>query len=539
MSDLESYKTYTRILILVVLVVLSVSFLFGFIGADDTPEGGIEQQTESILSFTELQLGIELSGGTRITAPLHGATAEGVELEESADTAQIERDIADTLSESRSDVTVFLEFTDGGQPDSIIEVTSETASENELESALEENEIGYDSVRSGVSSQTQERTAEVVTNKINESGLSGGTARITQSATGESFLLVEIPGADRESVIEVLSSRGAVQVDLYYPQTAEDGSTEYVTDEELLNENSFQRVGSPNNTDELGPHVPVTLNEDSAVDFRERTTNAGMVPSGSACRYDTSPENTGPCLLTLVDGEIVYSAGMSPNLAQSIATGNWVQDPTFVLQTEDLAEAQELSLHLSAGQLPTAINFDEGTSVFISATQGEQFIISSLIVSLLAIIGVSAKVYYRYRELEVVVPMIATSLCEVVILLGFAAFTGYPIGLAVIGGFVAVIGTGVDDLIIITNEILTKETISSQTVFDNRYDKAFWIIAAAAATTILALTPLLVLSLGELQGFAIFTIIGILVGVFITRPAYAKILNYILLKTDSTRYSNN
>jgi preprotein translocase subunit SecD len=37
-----------------------------------------------------------------------------------------------------------------------------------------------------------------------------------------------------------------------------------------------------------------------------------------------------------------------------------------------------------------------------------------------------------------------------------------------------------------------------------------------------------VLNLGELRGFAIFTILGVLVGVLITRPAYGDILRYLL-----------
>jgi preprotein translocase subunit SecD len=37
-----------------------------------------------------------------------------------------------------------------------------------------------------------------------------------------------------------------------------------------------------------------------------------------------------------------------------------------------------------------------------------------------------------------------------------------------------------------------------------------------------------VLSLGDLQGFAIFTILGVLVGVLLTRPAYGDILRALL-----------
>jgi preprotein translocase subunit SecD len=42
------------------------------------------------------------------------------------------------------------------------------------------------------------------------------------------------------------------------------------------------------------------------------------------------------------------------------------------------------------------------------------------------------------------------------------------------------------------------------------------------------MSPLMVLSLGDLSGFAIFTILGVLVGVLITRPAYGDILRRLL-----------
>jgi preprotein translocase subunit SecD len=56
------------------------------------------------------------------------------------------------------------------------------------------------------------------------------------------------------------------------------------------------------------------------------------------------------------------------------------------------------------------------------------------------------------------------------------------------------------------------------------------VIGAAAATTIIAMSPLAVLSLGDLQGFAIVTIVGVLLGVLVTRPAYGDILRNVVLE---------
>ena len=50
----------------------------------------------------------------------------------------------------------------------------------------------------------------------------------------------------------------------------------------------------------------------------------------------------------------------------------------------------------------------------------------------------------------------------------------------------------------------------------------------AAFTTIFAMFPLFTLGLGVLKGFALTTILGSLIGVFIARPAYADIVGRLL-----------
>ncbi|MFT4950209.1 MAG: preprotein translocase subunit SecD, partial [Natronomonas sp.] len=109
------------------------------------------------------------------------------------------------------------------------------------------------------------------------------------------------------------------------------------------------------------------------------------------------------------------------------------------------------------------------------------------------------------------------------------AAVGLALDLSHIAGFIAVIGTGVDDLVIIADEVLQRGEIKTGRVFQSRFRKAFWVIGAAAATTVIAMSPLAVLSLGDLQGFAIVTIVGVLIGVLVTRPAYGNILRNLLL----------
>ena len=87
----------------------------------------------------------------------------------------------------------------------------------------------------------------------------------------------------------------------------------------------------------------------------------------------------------------------------------------------------------------------------------------------------------------------------------------------------ASVGTGVDHQIVITDEVLSGEKETSHN-WKEKMNRAFFIIMAAYFTIIVAMLPLWVMGAGLLKGFAIITIIGVSIGVFITRPAYAKII---------------
>ena len=96
-------------------------------------------------------------------------------------------------------------------------------------------------------------------------------------------------------------------------------------------------------------------------------------------------------------------------------------------------------------------------------------------------------------------------------------------------GILAAVGTGVDDQIVITDELKRGESSRAASLI-GRVRSAFFIIFAAAATTIAAMFPIMAIGsgLGKLVGFSITTIAGVLIGVFITRPAFGEIAKKIM-----------
>ncbi len=163
----------------------------------------------------------------------------------------------------------------------------------------------------------------------------------------------------------------------------------------------------------------------------------------------------------------------------------------------------------------------------VPAYLGAKFKKGALIAGLLALISVTGVVFLRYREPKIVLPMFFALFSEVILILGFAALIHWQLDLPSIAGIIAVIGTGVDQLVIITDEVLSGGR-SSTKMYRKRIDFAFGIIFVSATTTIVAMSAIAFMALGTLRGFAIVIIVGLLFGVFITRPAYARVIETIV-----------
>lgn len=165
----------------------------------------------------------------------------------------------------------------------------------------------------------------------------------------------------------------------------------------------------------------------------------------------------------------------------------------------------------------------------VSPTLGEKFLSSALVALFAALLAVGVVVFIRYRKLSLALPILITGLSEVLIILGFASLINWNLDLAAIAGILAAVGTGVDDQIVITDEALRGEKAGKN--WDERMKNAFFIIFAAYFTTVVAMLPLWWMGAGLIRGFALTTLAGVTIGVFVTRPAYAAIIE-ILLKKD-------
>jgi len=270
-----------------------------------------------------------------------------------------------------------------------------------------------------------------------------------------------------------------------------------------------------------------------------------------------------------LDGDLVSDLRISADLGGKLYQSPQIQG--FRTERDDAIEEKlRLQTILRSGAIPVAL---ETASVdVISPTLGVGFFTSASYAAILGAIIVFVIVFVRYRKIRISIPMVFVAFSEVLIILGIAstgdamiwgivliinfmiivtawwkknevdvyAWAGallipllgmmtWTIDLPAIAGIIAVIGTGVDHQIIIADETLSGK---EERVYDikNKIKRAFFIIFGAASTTIVAMIPLMSVGIGLVRGFAITTIVGVLVGILITRPAYARIIEALVKK---------
>jgi preprotein translocase subunit SecD len=382
----------------------------------------------------------------------------------------------------------------------------------------------------GVTVETVDETKKVLDSKLNRLGLQDIRVRVVDNK----YILIDLAGMDVATAQDVVGKPGKFEIRI---QT-DNNETIHV-----LYGDAVASVDIPNGDRNGGWGVPFVLSEEGAIVFQKAAIDAGA----------TKNPDAHPISMHL-DKDEIFSAPLAAELAGSLQKVP-VRTMEARVGTGDAGseKAKELYIHLREGALP--VNVAIVGSGQVSAALGKQFKVQMVIAGLIALLAVALMVFYRYRERRVVLPMVATSFSEVVMMLGIWSLAGWQLDLASLAGIIMVIGTGVDQLVIITDELIRgseavpvasdrsikeraaeaaeksgvgKAVATSSKVYLGRLSRAFTIILGAAATTAVAMVPLLYMGFGALTGFALIIIIGVVLGTAIARPAYGRIIGHIL-----------
>ena len=469
------------------VLLLVVGSLIGIYLAPPSPEKGLEGN---------LQFGLDLQGGSWLQMEFQSVIVA----------YSTDKPVGDLIENLQTSLE-----TDVIQVDENHLEIRKTVSRAELEPLFAASDASIVTYQKGVSPFTADEVKRILNDKVNALGMQDARINLLTPTGSEypQYVRIELAGVDMTTAQEIVGRQGLFEIRV---QTT-GNQTEHV-----LYGDQITSVGTPQRepgTQEWG--VSFSLSETGAQAFREAALASGAVDNPNAHN-----------LMMILDNETVYSAPLAGTLVTELRAGP-VRSLSASTGTGDagLEDAMTLEIHLRAGALPVKVDIVGSGSV--PAALGEQFKMTVVIAGLLALLTVAVVVYYRYREFSIVIPMVAINLAEIIILLGIARFI-QQLDLAAIAGLIAVVGTGIDQLVIITDEVLHDGRVPSPNLYMKRYGRAFGIIAVAAATVFVAMLPLALMDLSTLRGFAIITILGVLIGVLVTRPAYGKIIMAILSK---------
>jgi preprotein translocase subunit SecD len=375
-----------------------------------------------------------------------------------------------------------------------------------------------------ISTQDLETTIASLKERLNVFGLSDVVVRSASDLSGDDFILIEIAGFTEEEVQDLLARQGKFEAKIGN-ETVFFGGKKDIT--YVCRSADCSGIDpSYGCTSQAGAYAcrfffSMTLSADAAARQSRLTDQLTVV------REDGNAYLSEDLILFLDDSEVdrlrigAELKGRATTSIQISGSGSGRTESEALADT--LESMKRLQTIIITGSLPVKLDVVKMDS--ISPALGKEFLDNILLVGLLVILAVIVVVMIRYRQIKIVVPMIGTLLSEMVLILGFAALVGWNLDLAGIAGILIVAGTGVDHLIVITDETLNGESIHD---WKRRIKNAMFIVFGAYLTTLSGMLPLMWAGAGLLKGFALTTIAGISFGVLIARPAYAAIIEILL-----------
>ena len=360
---------------------------------------------------------------------------------------------------------------------------------------------------------------DITSNRLNQFGLEDIRVVSVSDLEGNNYMQIEIAGATPRDLQRILSEQGKFEARIGEEVVFVGGADRDIAS---VCRGDARCSGIESCIQISGGHscrfaFVIYLSEEAAKRHADITSrlNVNRTPEGNYLSEK---------LDLYVDDKLLSSLLISEGLKGRVETqiqvsgsGNGATRSDAIDNAEE--EMRHLQTILMTGSLPYKLEIVELDT--ISPFLGEDFIKSIFLAGAAAILAIFLVVFFRYRKLKPSFLLAIASISELIIILGIAAFIRWNLDPAAIAGILASIGTGIDSQLIILDE---SHEGSGELSVKKRLKRAFAIILGTYFTTVAAIFPLYWAAAGFFKGFAFTTIVGITVGVVITRPAFSDML---------------
>ena len=362
----------------------------------------------------------------------------------------------------------------------------------------------------------------VTTERLNVYGISDITLKPVQDLEGNNYLLVEVAGATAADLRELVGKEGKFEAKIGNDTVFIGGKRDVTS--VCRTDATCARIESCSQMQQGGWgcrfSFAVYLSEEAANRQANLTSQLTVNNTEGGGRYLSKK------LDLYLDDNLVDSLLISEDLkgqatTQVAISGSGIggtREEAIINTKENMHKLQTI---LITGSLPFKLEIVKLDT--ISPSLGREFTKNIVLLGILVFVIVSVVILVRYRKIKITLAVILTMFSEAFVTLAIAAMIRWNLDAPSIAGIIAGMGTGVNDQIVMIDESVSKVNISLK----DKLKRALFIIFAAFFTIIAAMVPLFWAGAGLLRGFALTTIVGVSVGILITRPAFAEIIRKI------------
>jgi preprotein translocase subunit SecD len=488
------------------------------------------------LLTNNIHLGLDLQGGTHLVLLVH--VAEAVNAETDRDVQRLNGELAaDGATATKLDVA---------HPETITVTGGSMTQQSAIHDVITGNEYAsYDvasapgggyamTLKQSAIRTTKDTTLETSIETIRERIDKLGTFEpvIEKYGLGDDEIVLELPGiSDPAQVQRLIEATPKLEIHAVvgtaYPDlasaTAAVGGT--VPPDEMIaqggngegGQDSFyvlKRLAIVEGTDFRDAQPSTDENGRPDMTF-SLTTDAG----DRFYKYTDANKGTGSMAITL-DNHVIQVAGIQGAIRdQGRITGAMTQD-----------QVTSLSQKLRSGSLPASISYIETRTV--GASLGADSIHKGVVAAIagLVVVMIFMLIYYRGAGFNADLAL----LLNLLILLGFMAFSGATLSLPGIAGVILTIGMGVDSNVLIFERIREELRLgkTSAAAIQDGFAHAWTTILDTHVTTVVSAFILFFLGTGPVKGFATTLTIGLLANVFTAVFVSRTIFEYLLSKRD-------
>ncbi|MBS3075552.1 hypothetical protein J4429_03770 [Candidatus Pacearchaeota archaeon] len=359
----------------------------------------------------------------------------------------------------------------------------------------------------------------ITSNRLNAFGISDVSVRSVSDLSGNNFMLVEVAGATPSDLKELVSKQGKFEAKIGNETVFVGGEQDITYVARTGEQSGIYSCDTVSQGEYCNFRFVISLSEASAKRHASITNKIGI--------NSTNPQYLDKQLDLYLDGKLVESLYIGKDLKGSETTQIMISGSGQGANREDaynnaLNNMKQLQTVLITGSLPYKLEIVKLDT--ISPSLGKEFARNIIYLALIVFLGVSIILFIKYQKIKITLAVILTMFSEAFITLAIAALIKWNLDAPSIAGIIAGMGTGVNDQIVILDESVSNR----ETNLKERIKSAFFVIMTAFLLIIAAMIPLFWAGAGMLKGFALTTIIGVSVGILVTRPAFADIVRMIL-----------